>query len=140
MQIRQIKQRSSSGFTLIELMIVVVVVAILAAIALPSYQDSVRKATRRAAQAFMLEVANREQQYFLDTRTFATGDQATFSTNLKVSIPKDTENKYTYKVDPVTGPPICFTIKATATGSQAEDGNLTLTCTGEKTWNGSAGW
>jgi type IV pilus assembly protein PilE len=139
-QKHQIQKRSSSGFTLIELMIVVVVVAILAAIALPSYQDSVRKATRRAAQGFMLDVANREQQYFLDTRAFATGDQATFSTTLKVSIPKETESKYTYKVDPITGPPMCFTITATATGSQTQDGDLTLTCTGEKKWNGSVGW
>jgi type IV pilus assembly protein PilE len=140
MQTHQVERRSSAGFTLVEVMVVVVIIAVLAAIALPSYQDSVRKATRRAAQAFMLDVANREQQYFLDTRSFATGDQATFSTALKIAIPKDTEGKYSYKVDSIAGPPLCFTITATAEGSQEVDGPLTLTCTGEKKWNGNIGW
>lgn len=140
MQRNRIEQGSDKGFTLIELMIVVAIVAILAAIALPSYQDSVRKAARRAAQAFMLDVANREQQYFLDTRGFATGNQATFSSDLKVNIPTETAGKYSYKVDSVTGPPLCFTITATAEGSQTIDGPLTLSCTGEKTWNGNTGW
>jgi type IV pilus assembly protein PilE len=57
------------GFSLIELMIVVAVVAILAMIAYPSYQDQMRKSRRGSAQAFMMDVAQRQQQRFLDTRS-----------------------------------------------------------------------
>lgn len=51
------------GFTLIELMIVVVIIAILGVIAYPTYQESVRKTNRIDAQADMLEVAQRLQRY-----------------------------------------------------------------------------
>jgi len=52
------------GFTLIELMIVVAVVAILAAIAYPSYQDHVIKTRRSAAAVCMLEVAQFMERYY----------------------------------------------------------------------------
>src|SRR2546430_1240950 len=62
--------KKSVGFTLIELMITVVVIAILAAIAYPSYQDHLRKGRRASAQAFMVDAANRQQQYLLDARNY----------------------------------------------------------------------
>jgi len=57
-------QRKSSGFTLIELMIVVVVVSILTSIAIPSYQNSVRKSRRTEAKAAVLDLAGREERFF----------------------------------------------------------------------------
>jgi type IV pilus assembly protein PilE len=132
------------GFTLIELMIVVAVVGILATIALPAYQDSIRKANRRAAQGFMLDVANREQQFFLDNRAYtsASEDSAGKLSNLNVTKPAESVNRYTFAVDSTipAGPPPCFTITATAVNSQAVDGNMTLDCRGAKTWNGAVGW
>src|SRR3982751_6297435 len=59
-----------AGFTLIELMIVVVVIGILAAVAYPSYQDYVKRAKRSDAQQFMTEIALRETQYILDARAY----------------------------------------------------------------------
>lgn len=56
----------SGGFTLIEVMIVVVLVSILLGVALPSYQDSLRKGQRSDAKAALLDVANRQQQLMLD--------------------------------------------------------------------------
>jgi type IV pilus assembly protein PilE len=56
-------QKKNSGFTLIELMIVVVIVAIFAAIAIPSYQMYIRKAEAAQAQQEMLRVANLLEQH-----------------------------------------------------------------------------
>jgi type IV pilus assembly protein PilE len=56
--------KKSSGFTLIELMIAVVVVSILVAIAIPSYTNSVRKARRTEAKNSLLDLAAREERFF----------------------------------------------------------------------------
>ena len=63
-------RRRIRGFTLLEIMIVVAIVGILAAIVLPSYQNQVRKANRSAAQQFLMDVATKEQQILMDTRSY----------------------------------------------------------------------
>jgi len=57
------KQRTSQGFTLIELMVVVAVVGILSAIAYPSYQDSVLKGRRAQARAALAELLQQQERY-----------------------------------------------------------------------------
>lgn len=133
------KKAFSRGFTLLELMIVVVVVGILASIALPAYQDSIRKAARRAAQGFVIDIANKEQQFFLDNRAFTT---TIGNGGLNLSLPAEAEGRYTFSVDIANpaGPPPCFTITATAVDRQVADGNLTLDCRGGKTRGGVSGW
>ena len=59
------------GFTLTELLIVVVIVGILASVAIPSYQQYVTRAKRSAAQSLMLEIAARQEQYLADNKTYA---------------------------------------------------------------------
>lgn len=123
------------GFSLVELMVVVAVIAILAAIAYPSYQDYVIKANRTAAQAFMMDIANKEQQYLLDTRSYSSS-----LTDLALSTPTEVSKYYTITIDPVTA--TTFTITATPiTGTkQASDGALTLDHLGTKSptdkWTG----
>jgi len=63
---------ASRGFTLIELMIAVAVVAILAMIAVPTYTAQMVKGRRSAAEAVLLDIAQRQQQYFLDSRAVPT--------------------------------------------------------------------
>ena len=63
--------RAGHGFTLLELMIVVAIVGILASIAYPSYMDHVRKGNRAKAQAFLMDVAQRQQNYLLVHRQYA---------------------------------------------------------------------
>ena len=75
------KQR---GFTLMELMIVVAIVGILASIAIPSYQESVRKSRRAEARAQLLEVAQYMQRFYSQNDSFATSKDGT-----AVGIPSD---------------------------------------------------
>lgn len=120
--------KRQAGFTLTELLIVIVIAAILASIAIPSYRDSVRKSDRRAAQSAMMEIANRERQAFVSNRAFQD------ETELAFTLPAELEGKYTYaiEVDNDASPPT-FEITFTAIGAQAADGNLTLDSTGLKT-------
>ncbi|QCO68129.1 type IV pilin protein [Luteimonas yindakuii] len=65
------RRPSSKGFTLIELMVVVAVIAILASIALPSYQDSVRKGRRGQAKADLVEVGQLAERYRTVNSTYS---------------------------------------------------------------------
>ena len=121
------------GFTLIELMITVAIIGILASIALPSYQYAVRKGNRGDAQAFMLDVAQREQQIFLDSRSYrAVADNAAFPASINLTVPTRLSALYEFAVE-TDGPPPTFTVTATAKGKQLADGNLTMDSTGNKT-------
>lgn len=128
------------GFSLIELMIAVVVVAVIAAVAYPSYQEHLRKSRRASAQAFMMEVANRQQQHLLDARNYAVGSTAL--TTLSITTPPDVAAHYTITVAPDTpATPPSYTITATPSSSaQSADGALTLDHQGGKTRAGQSGW
>jgi type IV pilus assembly protein PilE len=118
----------SKGFTLIELMIVLVVVAILAAVAYPSYRESVKKGNRRAAQAEMMEIVNRQHQYFIANRVYA--DEVA----LNYTLPQDVGDDYDFTITPDNvGPPPGFIVNFTAKGAQLSDGPLSINSLGEKT-------
>ena len=120
------------GFSLIELMIAVAIVGILVAIAVPSYQNHLRKGRRAEAQSFITQVAQRQQQYLLDARTYALGGAAL--TELSLVAPTSVSDHYAVTVTPAapTVPP-SFTVTATPTSTvQQPDGVLTLTNTGAK--------
>jgi len=120
---------NAKGFTLIELMIAVAVIAILSAIAIPQYSQYVIRGNRAAAEAFMMDVANREKQYLLDARSYAP-DLATLS----MTAPPNVSKNYTITITPVAGPPPSYAITATpvAGSKQVNDGTLTLDDLGNK--------
>jgi len=123
--------QKARGFTLIEMMVVVAIIGILAALAWPNYQRHLAKGRRAQAQSFMMEVSNKENQYLLDARQYALGVGA-FAT-LNVAPPADLANFYTFNVaQGATATPPSYLITATAINAQAKDGTLTLDDTGAK--------
>lgn len=121
--------RRLRGFSLIELMIVLVVIGVLAAIGYPAYQDYVRRANRSAAQSFMMTIAGRQEQYLLTNRSYASTTAA-----LNLTAPTETNGRYTIAINLPT--PTSYTITATAVGNQVvanKFGDLTLSSDGTKT-------
>jgi type IV pilus assembly protein PilE len=117
---------------MIEILAVVAIVAILAAIAYPSYQNQLAKGRRADAQAFMMDIANREQQYLLDARSYATGSGAL--TALNMAVPNTVTPHYTVTVaDGPTTPSFVITAAVVSSSPQSADGDLVLTSTGSKT-------
>lgn len=129
MHIRRISH--SSGFTLVELMITVAIIGILASVALPSYQDFVRKSRRAEAMAFMYEAASLQQHHLLDRRMYANT-----LTSLGLTTPPSVGAHYGISFPTVVNDkqPISFVIQAVAKGAQVNDicGTLTLNAQGVK--------
>lgn len=130
------------GFTLLEVMIVCVIVGILAAIVLPSYQNQLRKSRRASAESHLMDIASRQQQYLLDNRKYAA-DLA----SLGMTTPGEVSSYYTINACDtgltcsVSGTPPTFTVTATPIGSQALDldgQKLTVDNSGAKT--PTTGW
>lgn len=124
----------SQGFTLIEVMIVVAIVGVLAAIAFPSYQQYLRRGARSEVQAYMMDMAARQAQFLIDNRAYADSPGA-----LGLSTPTSIASKYTVTIDPPEVTPPAFTVRAVPIGSQASDtcGTLTLTSAGVKSATGT---
>jgi type IV pilus assembly protein PilE len=130
--------RRNHGFTLIELMIVVVIVGILAAIAYPSYRNHILKGNRAGAEAFLMDAAQRQQQYFLDNRAYAP-DLATLIGTAS-PIPNEVSPYYKIKVETSGGPPPTFLIKATPQGTQVANNEPELTIDQAGTRAPSTAW
>ncbi|GAA4330285.1 hypothetical protein GCM10023165_03910 [Variovorax defluvii] len=142
-------KRSQKGFTLIELMIVVAVIAILASIAYPSYQWAVVRGKRAQGRTAILELLQQQERYMTQYNSYMK-----FSNVGGVTSPATIPFK-AYAGDSLTGTPYhlsaepctaatdgekeCIRIKATPTFSDSEAGTLWATSSGIKNCDGTAG-
>lgn len=128
--------RSAHGFTMMELMIAILIIAILAAIALPSYQDSIRKSKRAEGKAALLDLQNRMERFFIDRNTYLSACIGACGVN-SVLASATTEHSY-YTLSISASAINSYTLQATPAFADALCGNLTLTNTGIKGESGSA--
>ncbi len=124
------------GITLIELMIVVVIVAILASIALPSYQQYVQRSKRVTAEGDLFAFRNSMQRFFAENNTYlgaanGGGNTGAPAATVFPSQSPISNDSIAYNLTISAATATSFTLQATPTGSQAGDdcGNLTLTST-----------
>lgn len=125
--------KQQKGFTLVELMVVVVIIGILSAIAFPSYNAYVNDARRSDAKVALSKIADRQERYYLQNGTYTTSLAA-----INMSTTSD-EGFYALTVPSADGSG--FTATATAQGDAAKDSDctsLSLSSTGAKTATGAA--
>lgn len=141
-----IDKKNQQGFTLIELMIVVAIIGILAAIALPNYRQYVIRASREAAQTELVQLATLQEKIYLNSNAYSftvTGNYTGQSGGgLGVSSGNTSDGRYSISAAATTaGSTQDFTLTATpvAGSTQVGDGNNTITSTGARLW-GTTPW
>lgn len=141
--------KTQRGVTLIELMITVAIIGILAGVAIPGYQESVRKSRRADVKGVLLGLTNAMERRFTEANSFcdsATGGTAVTGCGTATddtgapsiyTIPTETASFYTVTISAVSSS--SYTLSAAPTGAQASDkcGTLSIDNTGSKSVAGA---
>lgn len=147
------KTKHNHGFSLIELMVVVAVISILAAIAYPSYQDYVRKGRRSDGKAALLATSQIMERYFTEQTSYSGPSLGAASTDIAAAVSPETFYTIAFDSAPTgatacsatsasSSTPAAYRLCATPVGAQASDtcGILSLSNTGVKTPSTTGCW
>jgi len=136
-----------TGFTLMELMIVVAIVGIISAVAYPAYTQFIVKSKRTAGSSMLLQIADSQQQFFMDNKQFATKFSSLgyasddMMINDEGQIVSASDSKRTYKIALSGAAATAYTVEAVPQLGQASKdshcGTITLTSAGVKGQSGS---
>jgi len=126
------------GFTFIEIIVVLAIVAIIAAFALPSYRDATLRAGRADGKAALMQVASDQERFYSNNFTYSTNAVPLATTPAASLTSRD--GNYVVTVAACAGGAIanCFVASAAPQGSQAADacGTLTIDQLGVRTASG----
>lgn len=121
--------RGALGFTLIELMVVVVIIAVLAAIAIPIYQQQVMRSRRTAAKSALFDVASREEKLYSTTNNYTESFSSLgYSSGTTLTVPGNGQNFYTIQFAPASNS-TTYTVQAVPINAQGSDGCATYNLT-----------
>jgi len=139
--------RQQHGVTLMELMIVVAIISIIAAFAYPSYTQFITRSKRSVGASALLQVADRQQQFFMDNKQYAAtltslgyaDDSIMIDDNGQVVATGSDDRVYNIQIS--ASNIVTYELTATPQLKQAEHdtecGKLTLTHTGQRGQSGS---
>lgn len=131
----------NSGFTLIELMIVVVIIGVLAAIAYPSYQQYTVKSKRSDAYTALTDAATDQEKFYSQNLRFASSMEALNALHNDLSVTRTSPEGY-YAITTTGG--TTYNLTATAQGTQASADTdcltITLNSAGQKSGTTSSCW
>jgi type IV pilus assembly protein PilE len=156
-----VKREIQAGFTLIELMVVVAIIGILAAVAMPSYRQYVVRASRVEAQAELLQLAALQEKIFLNSNSYAFGANGvttaytgTNAGGLGRTSGRTNDGRYDLSLVTLASNLSCVSAGAAATttgtqnfvlmatpvagGTQVGDGNLCISESGKRLWANAA--
>ncbi|GIX31219.1 MAG: type IV pilin [Porticoccaceae bacterium] len=124
------------GFTLLEVLIALAVVAILAAVAWPSYREQVRAGRRAEAQGVLLEAAQYLERFYTENLRYdrdGAGNPVALPAALSRSPREGSRTFYQVAIASVSAG--AYVLRATPVGDQAGDGFLEYTSAGERRWD-----
>lgn len=139
------KKNLNDGFTLIELMIVVAIVAILASVAYPAYTSSILKGKRAEGRAALAELLQQQERYMTQNNVYYAFTNAS-GTTTPATVPfktfsGDTPTKTTYQLSASACPSStiseCVLVAAEPVTSDPDAGTLQMLSTGSKTCTGT---
>ncbi len=125
------------GFTLVELMVVVAIIAILAAVAIPAFQHQAMESRRADAKSALLDLATREERYYANNNVYTSAASSLYGTgaSLPLQVPTGSTPDYQISVSIPSSTTPAFALSASPMNLQVGDacGTYQLDNTGAQT-------